>query len=101
MMNNHHNDFENKYGKSIFPKVNLPKTQEILLHLKLLIWRLFYCFVIIGEAPDNDYRNKGSRTLGKGNTANGMNDDGGEPVDADGRVNKSPFTLRNGATYTG
>ena len=50
----------------------------------------------IGE----DYRNKGSRTLGKGNTNNGM-DDGNEPVDEFGRVNKGPFTLRNGATYTG
>lgn len=62
----------------------------------------FNAFMITGEAPDNDYRNKGSRTLGKGNTtAGGMNDDGNEPVDEFGRVNKGPFTLRNGATYTG
>ena len=63
---------------------------------------MFVFLSFIGEAPDNDYRNKGSRTLGKGNTNGGMmNDDGNEPVDEFGRVNKGPFTLRNGATYTG
>ena len=32
----------------------------------------------------------------------GKNDDGeGEQVDENGRVQKGPFTLRNGATYTG
>jgi len=66
MLNNQHNDFENKYG----------------------------------ENPDNDYRNKGNRSLGKGSNANGT-DEGNEPVDEFGRINKGPFTLRNGATYTG
>lgn len=62
---------------------------------------LFLMISFIGEAPDNDYRNKGSRTLGKGATTAGGMDDGNEPVDEFGRVNKGPFTLRNGATYTG
>mgnify|MGYP000548056596 CR=1 FL=1 len=42
-----------------------------------------------------DYR-KGSRMLGKG-----MPESNDEQVDEYGRVSKGPYTLRNGATYTG
>ena len=58
-------------------------------------------FVLAISTVGDDYRNNKGRALGKGNTNMGGMDDGNEPVDADGRVNKGPFTLRNGATYTG
>lgn len=44
-----------------------------------------------------DYRNKGSRPLGKG----ASDATAGEQVDEYGRVSKGPYTLRNGAQYTG
>jgi hypothetical protein len=50
-----------------------------------------------GDGTDTgDYR-KGSRMLGKGMPEAQAD----EQVDEFGRVNKGPFTLRNGATYTG
>jgi len=45
-----------------------------------------------------DYR-KGSRVLGKGTPD--MRPSADEHVDEFGRVTKGPYTLRNGATYTG
>lgn len=39
--------------------------------------------------------------MGNKGNAEGFPDTAGEQVDEFGRVNKGPFTLRNGATYTG
>ena len=44
-----------------------------------------------------DYHPKGSRQLGKGYPEATPD----EQVDEYGRVTKGPYTLRNGATYTG
>jgi len=63
MMNNQHNDFENRYG------------------------------------GDQNQR-KGSRALGKGGDMRGTVGEK-EEVDEYGRVTKGPYTLKNGATYTG
>ena len=49
--------------------------------------------IFIGEGDDR----KGSRMLGKGVPESSPD----EQADEFGRVNKGPFTLRNGATYTG
>lgn len=43
---------------------------------------------------------KGSRTLGKGGELRGTVNEK-EDVDEYGRVTKGPYTLKNGATYTG
>jgi len=51
-----------------------------------------------GATADGDYR-KGSRVLGKGTPD--MRPSADEQVDEFGRVTKGPYTLRNGATYTG
>ena len=61
MVNNVHNDFENRYG--------------------------------------GDQQNK-ARALGKEGTLRGTVD-AKEEVDEYGRVTKGPYTLKNGATYTG
>jgi hypothetical protein len=51
-----------------------------------------------GATTDGDFR-KGSRILGKGTPD--MRPSADEQVDEFGRVTKGPYTLRNGATYTG
>ena len=50
----------------------------------------------MGGMEPTDYR-KGSRMLGKGMPEATPD----EQVDEYGRVTKGPYTLRNGATYTG
>ena len=56
-------------------------------------------YLILGDpTADGDYR-KGSRVLGKGTPD--MRPGENEQVDEFGRVTKGPYTLRNGATYTG
>jgi len=58
---------------------------------------LFLLLLLIGEGTDaGDYR-KGSRMLGKGMPEATPD----EQTDEYGRVTKGPYTLRNGATYTG
>ena len=47
------------------------------------------------ETADED----NMRRLGKGVGADQNND--GEQVDENGRITKGPFTLKNGAVYTG
>ena len=49
------------------------------------------------DALEREYGAKKGRPLGKGMT-DGQHE---EQADEYGRVNKGPFTLRNGATYTG
>lgn len=56
--------------------------------------RLFV--TVVGD--DQDYR-KGSRVLGKGTPD--MRPSENEQVDEYGRVTRGPYTLKNGATYTG
>ena len=46
----------------------------------------------------NEQFRKGSRVLGKGSELRGTER---EEVDEFGRVTKGPYTLKNGATYTG
>ena len=57
----------------------------------------FLLVSLTGDANDaTDYR-KGSRMLGKGMPEATPD----EQMDEFGRVTKGPYTLRNGATYTG
>lgn len=77
------------------------RKEESIQNLECLSVRIlltYSCyFFAIGEGTDaGDYR-KGSRMLGKGMPEATPD----EQTDEYGRVTKGPYTLRNGATYTG
>ena len=83
MIANQHNDFENKYGKS--PYSSDPRS--------------LLTSPACGLGDDVREYSKGSRVLGKGTPD--MRPSADEQVDEFGRVTKGPYTLKNGATYTG
>ena len=103
MMNNQHNDFEKQYGgtlRALSIKMHFKSSFEVIHSNFCFISRqvsdCFFFIWAVGETDTGDYR-KGSRMLGKGMPEAQAD----EQVDEFGRVNKGPFTLRNGATYTG
>ena len=77
-------------------KIRMSNRASLTLNSEVIFQVTIMLIVYIG----GDQLNKGSRVLGQGKTdMRGTTDR--EEVDEYGRVTKGPYTLKNGATYTG